>query len=116
MTEHGRELVDRFGKLMSDGDLDGLAAMYAPTAKVVLFYAVATGRNEIRDLLARSLASHGQYRVMSVDRFQDAGDVVLWDATVETALGPLQTTHVALLDDDGLILRQIPGIRGYWGM
>jgi hypothetical protein len=116
MAGDGHGLVARFGELMSDGDLDGLAGLYAPTAKVVLFYRVASGRDEIRELLAGSLASHERYRVMSVDQFQDAGDVVMWDATVETALGPLQTTHVVVLDSDGLITRHVPGIRGYWGM
>jgi ketosteroid isomerase-like protein len=116
MAGYGRGLVERFGKLMSDGDVDALAALYAPDAKVVLFHRVASGRSEIRELLSSSLASHGRYRVMSVDQFQDAGDVVMWDATVETTLGPLMTTHVAVLDDAGLIKRHVPGIRGYWGM
>jgi ketosteroid isomerase-like protein len=113
---HGQELVTRFGKLMSDGDLDGLVELYAPDAKIVLFYRVASGHDEIRDLLSRSLAMHGSYRVISVDQFQDAGDVVMWDATIEVDLGPLQTTHVAVLDENGLIVRHVPGVRGYWGM
>ncbi len=116
MAVYGQELVDRFGKLMSDGDLDALADMYAPEAKVVLFYRVASGRSESRELLASALASHGRYRVISVDQFQEAGDVVMWDATVETDTGPLQTTHVVVLNNGGLIQRHVPGIRGYWGM
>lgn len=116
MALPGRELVDRFGKLMSDGDLDALVALYALDAKVVLFHRVASGCSEIRELLASRLAAHGSYRVISVDQFQDAGDVVMWDATVETETGPLQTTHVAVLNDDGLIQRHFPAIRGYWGM
>ena len=63
-----------------------------------------------------SLASHGLYRVISVDQFQDTGDIVMWDATVERDEGILETTHIVILGDDGLILRHIPRIRGYWGM
>ena len=116
MEVSGRELVDRFGKLMGDGDTAALANMYAPDAMVVLFYRMASGRHEIEQLLAGSLRSHGRYDVMSIDQYQHAGDVMMWDATVETDLGLLQTTHVVMLDDEGLIRRHIPGIRGYWGM
>ena len=116
MTGFGRELVDRFGRLMSDGDVDGLLELYAPDAKVVLFYRVAAGRNEIRNLLASRVAAHGRYDVMSVDQFQDADDLVMWDATVETDTGPMQTTHVAILNAEGLIQHHVPSIRSYWGM
>ncbi|MDJ0925304.1 MAG: nuclear transport factor 2 family protein [Acidimicrobiia bacterium] len=115
MAGLGRDLVNRFGKL-SDGDIDGLADLYAADAKVVLFWRVASGREEIRQFLASRLAAHGRYDVISVDQFQDAGDVVMWDATVETEVGPLQTTHVIVLNAAGLIQRHVPGIRSYWGM
>ncbi len=116
MEVSGPELVDRFGKLMADGDTATLAHMYSPDAKIVLFYGVASGRTEIEQMLAGSLRSHGRYDVLSIDQFQHDGDVVMWDATVETDTGPLQTTHVVVLDDDGRIRRHVPGIRGYWGM
>jgi ketosteroid isomerase-like protein len=104
------------GELMSRGDVDALATMYAADAEVVLYHRVAVGRDEIRELLATSLASHGLYRVISVDQFRDTGDIVMWDATVERHEGILETTHIVILDDDGLIRRHIPRIRGYWGM
>jgi hypothetical protein len=116
MDVSGRELVDRFGKLMADGDTEALAHLYAQDAKVVLFYEVASGRVEIERLLARSVRSHGRYDVLSIDQFQHDGDVVMWDATVDTETGPLLTTHVVVLDEDGLIRRHVPGVRGYWGM
>ncbi len=116
MAGSGRALVDRFGTLMSDGDIDALAELYAPDAKVVLFYRVASGREEIRQLLASRIAAHGRYEVMSLDQFQDAGDLVMWDATVETDTGPMQTTHVAILNGEGLIQHHVPSIRSYWGM
>lgn len=116
MIMSARELVDLFGKLMSEQDIGALAELYAADGKVVLYYDIASGRDEIRQLLAGSIQTHGSYKVVSVDQFQDAGDVVMWDATVETDTGPLLTTHVVLLDDAGLIKRHVPGIRGYWGM
>jgi hypothetical protein len=116
MSRSGQELVDRFGKLMSDGDVDGLLELYASDAKVVLFYRVASGREEIRQLLASRIAAHGRYDVISVDQFQDAGDLVMWDATVETEAGPLQTTHVVILNATGLIQHHVPNVRSYWGM
>ena len=116
MAGLGRELVDRFGRLMRDGDVDALTELYAADAKVVLFYRVASGREEIRRLLASRVAAHGRYDVMSVDQFQDAGDLVMWDATVETETGPMQTTHVMILNTAGLIQHHVPSIRSYWGM
>ena len=104
------------GGLMSRGDVDTLANMYAADAEVVVYHRVAVGRDEIRELLSTSLAAHGLYRVISVDQFQDTGDIVMWDATVERDEGILETTHIVILDDVGLIRRHIPRIRGYWGM
>ncbi len=116
MGETARNLVDRFGELMSDGDVDALAELYAADAKLVLFNRVMSGKEEIRQFLARRLDSHGSYKVVSVDQFQDAGDVVIWEANVEVEIGFLQTTHVVFLNAEGLIQHHVPGIRGYWGM
>ncbi len=114
MAISGRTLVDRMGALMSTGDVDALTGMYSSDAEVVLYHRVAVGREEIGEMLAISLASHGLYKVLSVDQFQNSGDTVMWDATVETDVGFLETTHIVILDDDGLIRRHIPRIRGYW--
>lgn len=116
MSETARNLVDRYGELMSEGNADALAELYAADAKLVLFNRVMSGRPEIRHFLNARLASHGGYHVVSVDQFQDAGDVVIWEATVEVEIGFLQTTHVVFLNTEGLIQRHVPGIRGYWGM
>lgn len=116
MAETARDLVDRYGELMSEGDVDALAELYAADAKLVLFNRVMSGKQEIRQFLARRLDSHGGYHVVSVDQFQDAGDVVIWEANVEVEIGFLQTTHVIVLNSEGLIQHHIPGIRGYWGM
>jgi len=40
----------------------------------------------------------------------------MWDATVQTVIGLLQTTHVVVRDAGGLIQHHVPAIRGYWGM
>jgi hypothetical protein len=40
----------------------------------------------------------------------------MWDATVQTRAGLLQTTQIMYLDADGKIVHHVPGIRGYWGM
>jgi hypothetical protein len=90
--------------------------MYAADAETVMYHRVAVGRDQIRDLLASSLASHGLYRVISVDQFQDTGDIVMWDATVEREEGILETTHIVILNDDGLFRRRIPRICWHWGM
>ena len=116
MSEPAREMVDRIGRAMASGDLTGIARSYSADASVVSFARVASGRDEIRDLYDQSLTSHGLYEVMSIDQFREAGPVVIWDATVQTSAGFLQTTHVIVRDSDGLIQHHVPGVRGYWGM
>jgi hypothetical protein len=116
MTLSGRDLVARINELMSEKDVEALGDLYAADAQMVLYYRVASGRDEIRRLLASSLESHGVYDVISVDQFQDTGDIVMWDATVERDAGILEATHILILGADGLIRRHIPRIRGYWGM
>jgi len=116
MAESGREVVDRLGNAMEVGDLDALIAMYSSRAIIVSYSRVSEGHAEIRDLCRVTLATHGHYEVMSVDQFREVRDLVMWDATVQTEAGLLQTTHVILLDAAGLIHHHVPGIRGYWGM
>ena len=116
MLESGRKLAERMGELMSVGDMDALVEMYAADAAIVLYSRVASGHDQIRELLTKSLASHGEYVIVSIDQFRDTGDLVMWDATVETSAGLLLTTHIVVLGADGLIRHHVPGIRGYWGM
>ena len=116
MTGPGRALVDEFGSAMATGDVDRLVSLYAPTAQVLSFRTAAVGRDEIRSRYERTLANHGHYLVRSVDQFRDAGALVMWDSTVDTEPGILQTSHVVTLDDDGRIVFHVPQIRGYWGM
>ena len=101
---------------MSAHDLSGLGELYGDEAEVVMFSSVVTGRAEIVALLDVTLQRHGAYNIVSVDQFRDSGDVVMWDATVETQIGMLQTTHVMVRNDSGAIVYHLPGIRGYWGM
>ena len=111
-----RALVDRMSDLLAAGAVDLLAGMYAADGKIVTYADVASGRDEIRASLYHSLAFHGRYEIASIDSFRNAGDLMMWDASVKTATGILQTTHVVVLDDDGLIRHHVPGVRGYWGM
>lgn len=113
MSEHG--IAGTIGDLLSSGDVNALVALYDDDAKVVSYSSVAEGHDQIRALFERSLASHGSYQVLTIDQFQEAGDLVMWDASVRTEAGILQTTHVVVLDA-GKITHHVPGIRGYWGM
>jgi ketosteroid isomerase-like protein len=116
VAETGRELVERFGRAMERGDLDELVGLYSHDAMIVSYSRLAVGGDQIRELYVDSLASHGRYKVDSINQFRDAGDLVMWDGLVETQAGFLETTHVVLLDGDGRIRNHVPGVRGYWGM
>ncbi|MCP5027256.1 MAG: nuclear transport factor 2 family protein [Actinomycetia bacterium] len=101
---------------MERGDLHALTEMYSSDAQVVSHSRSAVGRDQIGAMHKRSLENHGRYEVFSIDQFSSAGDLIMWDATVQTEAGLLQTTHVVVLDRDGLIQYHVPGVRGYWGM
>ena len=57
----------------------------------------------------------GRFELISLDQFFETEDAVMWQATVETAKGAAQIYDAMLLDDNGLIWREFPGLDGYWG-
>ena len=111
----GRGLIDRYYERLAARDLPGLVALYADGAEIVRYDGVASTPEEIGAYLQGFLDRHTGARLRSIDQMREADDVVMWDALVDTDRGILQTVHVVVMDDDGLIRRHIPGIRGYWG-
>lgn len=109
------QVIDELTKALSTRDLDRALRLYAPDAVVVRFEGVATGHNEIRAFLVGFLSSYERYDVVSIDQVQGSGDTLVWDASVETGAGVLQTINVVMLADSGLIARHVPLVRGFWG-
>jgi len=111
-----RDLVEHFYRLMSTSDdVVAVTELYAPDALVIRFDGTSAGLEEISTFLEGVRARHQPYELHSIDQLTKAGDVVMWDAVVDTAKGLLETTEVFVLNDDGKIERHIPGVRGYWG-
>ncbi len=79
------------------------------------FRGVARGRAAIRDYLVDHVASHRSFDLVSLDQFAEAPGAVMWEATIDTDLGPVQMYDVIVLDGAGKILREFPGLHGYWG-
>ena len=75
----------------------------------------AKGKAEIGAYIRGYLAANGRFQLISLDQFMEAENAILWEATVDTALGAAQIYDVVILDDDGLIKREFPGLHGYWG-
>lgn len=109
------DLVRRWYQHVADDDVEQLASMYREDAQVIRFDGTSTGQAEIIDFLSSARRRHDPYVLRSVDQFTQSGDIVMWDASVETNAGVMQTTEILVLDGDGKIERHIPGIRGYWG-
>jgi hypothetical protein len=109
------ELVEHIFKLRSERRVGDLAGLYSPDAVIVRHEGSARGSDEIRSFLLGFLTAHGQFELITIDALSECDDVILVDATVETAVGPLQIAEVIVLGDDGLIRRHVPGLRGYWG-
>ncbi len=112
----GQDLLERFYQLMaSPPGVDAVAEFYAPDAAVIRFDGTSSGLEAISSFLTEVHSRHEPYRLQSVDQLTRAGDVVMWDAVVETSNGMLDTVEVFVLDDTGKIKRHIPGVLGYWG-
>ncbi len=110
------ELIDRFYECMAGGDIDAMMDLYVSDALVIRFDGASAGVAEIRGFLTDVLERHQPYALHSIDQVTRVGDVLMWDAMVNTSNGIIQTTEVLVLDDAGKITRHIPGVRGYWGL
>ncbi len=108
-------MIDGFYRCMAGDDTAGLIDLYAPDALVIRFNGTSSGAAEIADFFADERRQHGEYKLRSVDQVIQSGDVLMWDALVDTSQGILETTEVLVLDGAGKIRRHVPGIRGYWG-
>ena len=111
----GRDLFDRRMKALAEGDVEAALEQYADDAQVVRFIGVATGKDEIRAYLTGYLAAYRRFDLVSLDQFREAGDAVLWAATVDTEVGAAQIYDTVILDENGKIIREFPGLHGYWG-
>ena len=104
-----RDVFERQMRLIEAGDLEGLLEQYDDEAVLVRFDRVVAGREGLREFFAAYLAA--EPRVRSVDAYADAGDVVSYQATLETAGGELRGYGVFVLRD-GKIWRQVAGAVG----
>lgn len=102
-------------ELIAEGDIDRLAMLYAADGEIVRYDGVASSTPEIRQYYRAYLASRPGLKLRQIDKVRHAGDVVMWDALLDSDDGILQTVDVLILDGEGLIRRHIPGFRGYWG-
>jgi hypothetical protein len=108
-------IVDRFYELIGAGDVDRLVMLYSPDGEVVRYDGVASGASEIDAYYRGYLAGRPGLAMRQIDQVRLAGDVLMWDALLDSDVGILQTIDVVILDQEGLIRRHIPGFRGYWG-
>lgn len=108
-------IIDRFYELIRAKDVERLAMLYAPNAEIIRYDGVASGQREIEAYYRGFLAGRPGMTLRQLDKIRDSGDVLMWDALVDSDAGVMQTIDVVILDDNGLILTHIPGFRGYWG-
>jgi hypothetical protein len=111
----GSDLFDHRMQCLAAGDIAGLLDDYASDARVVRFVGMARGKEEIRAYLNGYLAAHGRLELITLDQFFETDDVVIWHATVDTAHGAAQIDDALILDENGLIRLELPGLHGYWG-
>ena len=115
MDTGSSELIDRFYKCMANADARGLAELYAPDALMIRFDGTSKGTEEIVAFLLKMRADDGAYTLEMIEEANLSGDVLMWDAMINTSGGLLQTTEVLVLNAAGKIRRHVPGVRGYWG-
>lgn len=109
------EPITELTEAIAARDVERAMKLYAPNAEVVRYEGVARGTDEIRAFLIGLLSGYERFELISVDQIQRSDDMVVYDSSVETGAGVLQTINVLQLDDDGLITRHVPLIRGWWG-
>lgn len=109
------EPITELTEALAARDVERAMKLYAADAQVVRYEGVAKGTDEIRAFLIGFLSGYERFELVSVDQVQRSDDMVVYDSSNETGAGILQTINVLQLDDDGLIMRHVPLIRGYWG-
>ena len=109
------KLSESYYRALKAKDLPALGALYTEDAEVIRYDGCAKGREEIQEFFKDWIAKYGRIELRSIDDMRQVDDVALWDATVDTKLGLLQTYDVALLGPNGLIRRHVPSVRGFWG-
>ncbi len=102
-------------ELLGQWDVDGLLELYADDAEVMRFRGTARGHAAIREYLVDHVASYRTFEVVSLDQFAEAPGAVMWEATIDTDAGPVQMYDVVVLDTAGKIVREFPGLHGFWG-
>ncbi len=95
--------------------LEQLVALYDSNAIIASHGGTAQGTGEIRSFLAGFVAAHGRFDLISIDALTAVGEVVLFDASVETAAGVLQIAEEVIVGPDGAVTHHMLGLRGYWG-
>ena len=108
-------MFDRRMELLSAGDVAGVLEQYADDAEVVRFLGAARGKQEIGAYLTGYLSAQGRFDLISLDQFFETEDAVMWEATIDTANGAARVYDAMILDEDGRIRREFPGLHGYWG-
>jgi hypothetical protein len=115
MTRTPQELVEALITRRVATQLDELVELYAPNAIIASHGGTAQGTAEIRSFLAGFVAAHGRFDLLSIDALTAVGDVVLFDASVETVAGVLQIAEEVIVDPEGAVSHHLLGLRGYWG-
>jgi ketosteroid isomerase-like protein len=108
-------IVERYYELIAAGDPERLAMLYTADGEVIRYDGVASGKAEIEQYYRDYLAARTGLALRQIDNVRNNGDVLLWDALLDSDRGVLQTIDVVVLDDEGKIRNHIPGFRGYWG-
>ena len=109
------EIIERYYELITARDPQALAKLYADDAEIIRYDGVAWGTAEIEQYYRNYITVRPGMVLRQIDKVRDTGEVLMWDALVESDAGVMQTLEVFILDDEGLIRRHIPGVRGYWG-
>ena len=108
-------IVDRLYELIEAGDPERIAMLYAPDGEIVRYDGVAASPSEIVQYFRSYLAGRPGIALREIVKVVHSGDVLMWDALLDSNAGVMQTIDVVILDSDGRIRRHVPGFRGYWG-
>jgi hypothetical protein len=105
----GKAFYESQIKALEEGDLNALIDQYTDDALLLGYEVQVRGREGLREYMRGYMARLGSFRLVSTDKWAETDDSILFEATMETALG-VARVYDAFVLRDGKAAYQFTGI------
>ena len=109
----GQDFYTRQVALLEAGNVVGLiATQYAPDAELIGYGLHVIGREALITHFTSYLAGLGSIKLLSTDKFMDAGDAIMFEASIRVAAGVARVYDSFVLKD-GKAIHHFTGMLGF---